>query len=103
LVATDHAPHTWEEKQQPYPTSPSGIPLVQYSLLLMLDYVRKGEIRLEDLVEKMCHAPALCFQILQRGFLREGYWADLVLVDPGSSTRVDKADIKSLCGWSPFE
>lgn len=103
LIATDHAPHTWEEKQQQYPASPSGIPLVQYSLLLMLDYVKKGEISLERVVEKMAHAPAVCFQIRDRGFLREGYWADLVLVDPQSNTLVNKEQILSLCGWSPFE
>lgn len=103
VVATDHAPHTLEEKMAPYPASPSGIPLVQFSVLLMLDYVRQGKWTLSQLVEKMAHHPALCFQIRDRGFLREGYWADLVLVNPQAETEVDKAHILSKCGWSPFE
>ena len=103
VIATDHAPHTWEEKQQPYQKAPSGIPLVQHSLLLMLQYVKQGKITLEKVVEKMCHAPAECFRIAQRGYIREGYHADLVLVDMHSNTRVTKENILYKCGWSPFE
>ena len=103
IIATDHAPHTWEEKQQPYQQAPSGVPLVQHSLLLMLEYVKQGRISIEKVVEKMCHAPAQCFQIEKRGYIREGYNADLVLVDMNNSTRVTKDNILYKCGWSPFE
>lgn len=103
IIATDHAPHTWEEKQAPYPSSPSGIPLVQHSLLLMLQYVQEGRLTIEKLVEKMSHAPAACFKIENRGYIREGYFADLVLVDRQGSTKVDKENILYQCGWSPFE
>lgn len=103
IIATDHAPHTWDEKQQPYAQAPAGVPLVQHSLLLMLEYVKQGKISLEKLVEKMSHAPALCFNILDRGFIREGYFADLVLVDPKRTTTVAKDNIHYRCGWSPFE
>lgn len=103
IIATDHAPHTWEEKQQPYPQSPSGVPLVQHSLLLMLKYVKAGAISLERVVEKMAHAPAICFQVAERGFLREGYFADMVLVDLNKTTTVSKENILYKCGWSPLE
>ncbi|MBZ0099806.1 MAG: dihydroorotase [Taibaiella sp.] len=103
IIATDHAPHTWEEKQQPYPKSPSGLPLVQHSLQLMLKYVQEGKITLEKVVEKMAHAPAICFQISQRGFIREGYFADLVLVDMQRQTKVSKSNLLCKCGWSPLE
>lgn len=103
IVATDHAPHTWEEKQLPYQQAPSGVPLVQHSLLLMLEYVKAGKISIEKVVEKMCHAPAICFQIAERGYIREGYFADLVLVDMNNSTLVSKQNILYHCGWSPFE
>ncbi len=103
IIATDHAPHTWEEKQQPYQKAPSGVPLVQHSLLLMLQYVKEGKITFEKVVEKMCHAPAQCFQIAKRGYLREGYFADMVLVDLQSTTTVTKENILYKCGWSPFE
>ncbi|MCD6062374.1 MAG: dihydroorotase [Flavipsychrobacter sp.] len=103
IIATDHAPHTWEEKQQPYQAAPSGVPLVQHSLLLMLEYVKARKISLEKVVEKMCHAPATCFQIADRGFIREGYFADLVLVDMNDTTTVSKENILYHCGWSPFE
>ncbi len=103
IIATDHAPHTWEEKQQPYPKSPSGLPLVQHSLLLMLRYVQEGKISLEQVVEKMAHAPAICFQIAERGFIREGYYADLVLADLKGSTKVSKDNLYYKCGWSPLE
>lgn len=103
IIATDHAPHTWEEKCQPYQNAPSGLPLVQHSLLTMLHYVKQGKISLEKVVEKMCHAPADCFQIEDRGYIREGYFADLVLVDLNEKTKVSKENILYKCGWSPFE
>jgi dihydroorotase len=103
IIATDHAPHTWEEKQQPFQQAPSGVPLVQHSLLLMLEYVKKGRLTLEKVVEKMCHAPARCFQISERGYIREGYFADLVLVDMNGTTNVSKSNLLYKCNWSPFE
>lgn len=103
IIATDHAPHTWEEKQQPYKQAPSGVPLVQHSLLLMLQYVKQGKITIEKVVEKMCHAPAQCFQVSRRGYIREGYHADLVLVNMNSPYSVSKNNILYKCGWSPFE
>lgn len=103
IIATDHAPHTWEEKQQPYGKAPSGLPLVQHSLMMMLDYVKEGRISIEKVVEKMCHAPAQCFHIEERGYLREGYWADLVLIDPNETYTVSKSNILYKCGWSPLE
>lgn len=103
IIATDHAPHTWEEKQQPYPQAPAGLPLVQHPLLLMLHYYREGRITMEKIVEKMSHAPAVCFQIKERGFIREGYHADMVLVDLGGNTSVTKESLYYKCGWSPLE
>lgn len=103
IIATDHAPHTWEEKQLPYAQAPAGVPLVQHSLLLMLQYAREGKISIEKVVEKMCHAPAICFQLAERGYIREGYWADMVLVDMNDTTTVQKNNILYKCGWSPFE
>lgn len=103
IIATDHAPHTWEEKSQPYQKAPAGVPLVQHSLLLMLQYVKEGRISIEKVVEKMAHAPATCFQIAKRGYIREGYHADLVLVDMNGGYTVSKSNILYKCGWSPFE
>ena len=103
IIATDHAPHSWDEKQQDYQQAPSGVPLVQHSLLLMLQYVKEGKLSIEKLVEKMSHAPATCFQLAERGFIREGYFADLVLVDLQGTTTVTKENILYKCGWSPFE
>lgn len=103
IIATDHAPHTWEEKQHPYGQAPAGLPLVQHSLLMMLDYAHQGKISLEKVVQKMAHAPAQCFQVRERGFIREGYFADLVLVDLGQTTRVTKENLLYKCGWSPLE
>jgi dihydroorotase len=103
IIATDHAPHTWDEKQQPYQQAPSGLPLVQHSMLLMLQYMKEGKISLEKLVEKMSHAPAKCFQIAERGFIREDYFADLVLVDLNATTTVTKENLLYKCGWSPLE
>lgn len=103
IIATDHAPHTWEEKQLPYSQAPAGLPLVQHPLLIMLDYVAAGRISLEKVVEKMSHAPAICFQIAARGFIREGYYADLVLVDLNGCTTVTKDKLYYRCEWSPLE
>jgi dihydroorotase len=103
VIATDHAPHTLDEKNNSYFKAPSGGPLVQHSLLAMLDFYKTDRMTVERIVEKMCHAPAICFQVEKRGFIREGYWADLVLVDPEGQTRVDKTNILYKCGWSPFE
>jgi len=103
IIATDHAPHTWEEKQQPYPQAPAGVPLIQHTLLLMLQYVQQGKISIEKMVEKMSHAPAVCFQIAERGYIREGYFADLVLVDLNNPYKVTKENLLYKCGWSPFE
>ena len=102
VIATDHAPHTLEEKDQTYFKSPSGGPLVQHSLVAMLELSRHGKISLEKVVEKMCHAPADLFGIEKRGYIRKGYKADLVLVDAVRWT-VSKENILSKCGWSPFE
>lgn len=103
IIATDHAPHTWAEKQQHYWQAPSGLPLVQHPLILMLEFVKQGKMTLETMVRKMSHAPADCFQIDQRGYVREGYWADLVLVDTNEPTTVTKQNILYHCGWSPLE
>ena len=103
IIATDHAPHTWEEKQGTYFNAPSGVPLVQHSLNVMLEFHQRGMISLERIVEKMCHAPAICFQIDKRGFLDEGYWADIVLLDPNEVWEVNKDNLYYKCGWSPFE
>jgi dihydroorotase len=103
VIATDHAPHTWIEKQQNYWAAPSGLPLVQHPLLMMLDLANQGKITIEKIVEKMAHAPAACFQILERGYIREGYWADLVLVDLQKPMTVSKENILYQCGWSPLE
>lgn len=103
IIATDHAPHTWEEKQLPFAQAPSGLPLVQHSLLLLLHYVQQGRISIEKVVEKMAHAPAKCFGIRDRGFIREGYHADLVLADLQQEYTVTKENILYKCGWSPLE
>ncbi|MEQ1746958.1 MAG: dihydroorotase [Saprospiraceae bacterium] len=102
VIATDHAPHTWEEKSQPYLNAPSGLPLVQHGLNIMLDFYHAGKITLEKIVEKMCHAPAIAFQVKERGFVEEGYWADLVLVDVNCRWRVLPENIFYKCRWSPF-
>jgi dihydroorotase len=120
LIATDHAPHLLNEKgyirdengqlkqintsaADSYSKAHAGLPLVQHSLLLMFHYVQQGRISLERLVEKMCHAVATSFQMIERGYAREGYFADLVILDPGQSTRVSKENIFYKCGWSPLE
>lgn len=103
VIATDHAPHTIAEKQNPYPKAPSGGPLVQHSLPALLDFYHEGKISLERIVEKACHAVARCFEIEQRGYIREGYFADLVLVDLNKPWQVNSSNILYKCGWSPFE
>lgn len=103
VIATDHAPHTIDEKSQPFSKAPSGGPLVQHALPAMLEFYRQGKISLEKVVEKMAHSPAICFQIENRGFIREGYWADLVLVDLNKPLTVSRSNVLSKCGWSPFE
>ncbi len=103
VVATDHAPHTLEEKNQPYFQAPSGLPLVQHSLSVMLHFYHQRRISLERIVEKMCHNPARCFRIENRGFLDEGAFADLVLVDVEKEWTVSPENILYKCGWSPFE
>ncbi len=103
VIATDHAPHTREEKQKPYTSCPSGGPLVQHSLTAMLEKVLKKEISIELVVEKMCHAPARIFGVERRGFIRKGYHADLVLINPNAPWTVAKENILYKCGWSPFE
>ena len=103
LITTDHAPHAWEEKDKPYFQSMSGAPLVQHALVAMLEFVREGKITLELLAEKMCHNPAKLYSIAKRGFIREGYYADLALVDLDKSWTVGKENILYKCGWSPLE
>ncbi|MEH6705256.1 dihydroorotase [Galbibacter orientalis] len=103
VLATDHAPHTLAEKQNIYTNAPSGGPLVQHTLSALLEKVKEGKISLEKLVQKMCHNPAILFNIEKRGYIKEGYFADLVLVDRNSSWTVTKNNILYKCGWSPFE
>ena len=102
ILATDHAPHTWEEKQGTYFNAPSGLPLLQHTLLLMLEMCEQKCFTPELIVERACHTPALLFQVEERGFLREGYWADVVVVDPEAKTSVKDTELFSKCGWSPF-
>ncbi len=102
VLATDHAPHTLEEKQQPYAKAPSGLPLVQYALLVALEHVHEARLTRAQVVRKFAHAPAQLFDVAERGFLREGYFADLVMVEDRPLT-VERSDILSKCGWSPFE
>jgi dihydroorotase len=103
VIATDHAPHTLAEKARPYFEAPSGLPLVQHSLLMLLDQHAQGLFTLPKIVQKAAHNPALLFGIAERGFIREGYYADLVAVDLAGRTRVDAAQVLYKCGWSPFE
>lgn len=103
VIATDHAPHTRQEKENPYFRAPSGGPLVQHSLAVMLEFYQQGKISLQKIAEKMAHNPAVLFQVVDRGFIREGYFADLVLVDMDKPWTVDRSNILSMCGWSPFE
>ncbi|PTB91851.1 dihydroorotase, partial [Marivirga lumbricoides] len=103
VIATDHAPHTMEEKQNTYFNAPSGGPLVQHSLLALLDFYKNGKMTLEQIVQKAAHNPAILFRIQDRGYIREGYFADFVLVDMDAPYQVTKDNILSKCGWSPFE
>jgi dihydroorotase len=103
VIATDHAPHTLEEKQQVYTKAPSGGPLVQHAVVAMFEAHHQGKISIEKIVEKMCHNPAKIFKIEKRGFIKEGYYADLVLVDTSMPWNVKKENILAQCGWSPFE
>lgn len=103
VIATDHAPHTIEEKNNTYFKAPSGGPLVQHALQAMLEFYHQGRMRLETIVDKMCHAPAICFQVKKRGFIRPGYFADLVLADLKKPYLVTRQNVLYKCGWSPFE
>ncbi len=103
VIATDHAPHTLAEKQNPYTKAPSGGPLVQHSMVAMLDFYHEGKISLERIAEKMSHAPAECFQVSERGYIKEGYHSDLVIANLNNPWTVSKENIRSKCGWSPFE
>ena len=103
IIATDHAPHTLEEKSRPYTKAPSGAPLVQHALLALLEMYKDNKISLEKIVEKACHNPAILYQIEKRGYIKEGYFADLVLVDLNKPQTIIKENILYKCGWSPFE
>ena len=103
VIATDHAPHTLEEKQNKYLDAPSGGPLVQHSLLALLDLYKQGKISLEHIAKKTAHDVATLFQIKERGYLREGYWADIVLVNLKKPHTVYSQNVFYKCGWSPFE
>ncbi|MEZ5058006.1 MAG: dihydroorotase [Saprospiraceae bacterium] len=103
IIATDHAPHTWEEKQGTYFNAPSGLPLIQHTLNIMLDFYHQGKISLERIVEKMCHAPSECFRMEDRGYLEEGQFADITMFDLHDDWRVFKDNLYYKCGWSPLE
>lgn len=103
VVATDHAPHTLEEKQKNYIQAPSGGPLVQHSLIAMLEMYKQGIFSLTKIVDKMCHAPAIAYKVKDRGFIRKGYYADLALIDLNQNYTIEKSNIYYKCGWSPFE
>jgi dihydroorotase len=103
IIATDHAPHTFEEKSQSYINAPAGLPLVQHSINVMMDLFWSNKISMERIVEKMCHAPADCFKVKERGYLDEGYYADIAVINPIQPWTVNKANILYHCGWSPYE
>ena len=103
VIATDHAPHTLQEKQNPYLSAPSGGPMVQHSLVAMLEFAKNGLISPECVVEKMCHMPADIYRVNRRGYIREGYYADLVLVEPDTEWHIDRTNLLYKCGWSPLE
>jgi dihydroorotase len=103
LITTDHAPHTLNEKEQTYFKSMSGAPMVQHGLTIMLELYKQGCISLEKIVERMCHNPAILYRIQQRGFIKQGFFADLVLVDLDATWSVDKSNLLYKCGWSPLE
>ena len=103
IIATDHAPHTWEEKSKPYPQAPAGLPLVQHGLQILMDFYHQDILSLETIVEKTSHNVAKRFQVKDRGFIREGYFADLAILDHDNPYEVSKDNILYKCGWSPFE
>ena len=103
IIATDHAPHTWEEKSKPYPQAPAGLPLVQHGLQILMDFYHQDILSLETIVEKTSHNVAKRFQVKDRGFIREGYFADLAILDHDKPYEVSKDNILYKCGWSPFE
>jgi len=103
VIATDHAPHTLEEKNNVYTKAPSGGPLVQHALVALFEMYNRGKISVEKIVEKTAHNPAILFQIENRGFIRQGYKADLVLVDPNSPWTVNRENLLYKCKWSPFD
>ena len=102
IIATDHAPHTREEKDSPFIDAPAGLPLVQHALLSLVEHVKAGEFTIEQVVQKTAHAPATLFEIVDRGYIREGYWADLTVIDPNTHTVVDEEPVLAKCGWTPF-
>lgn len=102
VIATDHAPHTKAEKAGGYFDTPAGLPLVQHALLSLVEHVKAGEFTIEQIAQKTAHAPATLFDVAERGFLREGYWADLVVIDPNATTVVDDEPVYAKCGWTPF-
>ncbi|MBN3560765.1 dihydroorotase [Aliamphritea spongicola] len=103
IIATDHAPHTLAEKQQPYPQAPAGLPLVQHALLSLLEHVQQNRLSVEQVVEKVAHNPAIRYRVAERGYIREGYYADLVLVDPQQNTSVSHRNSLYHCQWTPFD
>ena len=103
VIGTDHAPHTLDEKMNSYFQAPSGLPLVQHTIPMLMELYHEQQLSLGMLVEKACHAPARLFQIEERGYLREGYWADLIIVDPKAAFRVERGEVLYKCGWSPLE
>jgi dihydroorotase len=103
IIATDHAPHTLEEKQGKYENIGAGLPIIQHSFQALLELWKKGILPLETVIEKTSHAPAICFNIKERGFLREGYWADIVIVDTACSEKIERHNVLHKCGWSAFE
>jgi len=103
IIATDHAPHTAEEKAKPYMQAPSGLPLVQHSINVMMRMVQEGKLTMEKVVEKMCHAPAECFQVEHRGYIEQGQYADIAIIDPNHQWTVSKENVLYKCGWSPLE
>lgn len=103
LIGSDHAPHTWEEKQENYLNAPSGIPLIQHTCQMLMEYVLQGKLSITSMVDACCHQPSLLFGIKDRGFIREGYYADLVLIDPDKEQQVTKSQLEYACKWSPME
>jgi dihydroorotase len=103
IIATDHAPHTWQEKQTDYVNAPAGLPLVEHALLSLLEHVKHNRLSIEQVVEKTAHNPALRFKVDKRGFIKEGYYADLVLISTQQTTKVSHDACRYLCGWTPFD